>query len=68
MKIVSDVYLKAVIPGFRPGEPAKINRVIMAHPEGRNPRPCFELEYKDGVKDYVTMSDFQAGHYVVTAL
>ena len=41
---------------FRPGERAKIRGVYVVSPPGCHPRPCLEVEFIDGVKDYVPLS------------
>ena len=49
---------------FRAGESAQIIGVSMETPEGQDPRPCFEIRFEDGGKDFVPISDL--GNYQLT--
>ncbi len=50
--------IKGIHPyAYRSGEEAVIKAVFMREPEGLKPRLCYEVEYKDGVIDYVPVCD-----------
>ncbi len=50
---------------FRAGTPAKILRVLSVQPNGTKPdvRAAYEVEFQDGVIDYVAVSD--SAHYKI---
>jgi len=54
----SDVfYIGTNDNSFRSGEPGKITGITMLYGEGIKDKPCFEIEYGDGVKDYSPICD-----------
>lgn len=68
IKVSSPCYLVGVHEwAFRPGEAAEILRVVMVTPEPNEPRPCFEVRYKDGKIDYVPLSELESAYAIVSS-
>ena len=64
MEIEKSFYIGTHPHSFQCGIPALIVGVKHVVPEGYDQRPCFVIEYSDGVWDYVPISDVGAGKLV----
>lgn len=49
---------------FRSGEAAIIVGVVFAQPPGGSWRPCYEVEYADGKRDFFPITDH--ANYIIT--
>jgi hypothetical protein len=50
---------------FRAGEPAEIIGVKFAKPTGYEWRLAYEVEFIDGIRDFVAFSDLESGNAVI---
>jgi len=72
MKNTFPIIEKAYLVGthhycFRAGTPSEIIKVVVGTPDKKSsPRICYEVEYSDGIKDYVPISEVGINYEIIT--